>query len=171
VHLPGLERRADDAVKPSVFGVLGVVQHDLGHGLFNEQILLHALLRGGGQLRDRDEQRPRAVRAGEARERGLHHGLRAGGVQVHNVGPQGREHTHGLFHGVGDVVQLEIEEDGVAAALELADDVRSLGVEQLHADLDEGLAAGEAVEKTERFLAAGEIAGYDDVFTHGGHLL
>ena len=46
---------------------------------------------------------------------------------------------HGLFHGVGDVVQLQIQEDLVAPGLDLPDDGRAFGVEQLHADLHEGL--------------------------------
>ena len=45
--------------------------------------------------------------------------------------------------------------------------LRPLGVEQLHADLDKGLFFPKAVEKSEGFVGAGEIAGDDDVFSHG----
>ena len=59
----------------------------------------------------------------------------------------------------------------MAAALDLAHDLRPFGVEKFHADLHEGLFAGEAVEESKRFLAAGEVEGDDDVFTHGARLL
>ena len=47
----------------------------------------------------------------------------------------------------------------------------TFGVEQLHADLHEGLFAGEAVEKSEGLLPAVKIQRDDDVLTHDVHLL
>ena len=70
-----------------------------------------------------------------------------------------RKRAHAALDGVGDVAELEIEENLVAAALDLAHDLRPFGVEKLHADLHEGLFAGEAVEEGKRFLTAGEVAG------------
>ena len=92
-------------------------------------------------------------------------------MEVHHIHVQRGQDGHGLFDGVGDVVQLEIEEDLVASGLDLADDGRALGVEQLHADLHERLFAGETVEKRERFLLAVKVQGDDDVFTHDVRLL
>ena len=39
-----------------------------------------------------------------------------GGVEVDDVHVQRRQGGHGFFHGVGDVVELEIQEDLVAPA-------------------------------------------------------
>ena len=68
-------------------------------------------------------------------------------------------------------MQLEIEEDLVAAGLDLAHDRGAFGVEKLHADLHKGLFAGEVIEKRERFFLAVKIQRNDNVLTHGGHLL
>ena len=97
--------------------------------------------------------------------------MRTCGVEVDHIHIEGGEHGHGLFHGDGDVVQLEIEEDLVAAGFDLAHDRGALGVEELHADLHEGLFAGEAVEKRESLFPAVKIQRNDNVLTHGGHLL
>ena len=171
MHLARFQRRADHAVQPGGAGQLRVVHHHFGERLFNEQFLFHAHLVGAGQLRDGDEQRAGAVRAGQAFEGGLHHGDGAEGVEVGHVHVQLRERAHAALDGVGDVAELEIEENLVAAALDLAHDLRPFGVEKFHADLHEGLFAGEAVEEGKRFLAAGEVEGDDDVFTHGARLL
>ena len=134
-------------------------------------LFLHALLAGGGELRDGDEHRTRAVRAGETLKRGAHHGARTRGVEVDHVHIEGGEHGHRFFHGVGDIVQLEIEEDLMAARLDLAHDGRAFGVEELHANLHKGLFAGEAIKKCEGLFLAVKIQCDDNVLTHGGHLL
>ena len=77
---------------------------------------------------------------------------------------QPREVLHRLADGVGDVVQLEVEKDAVAALEDAADHIRACGVVQLHSDLHIGLFAAEAVEERQRFLRGGKIAGDDDVF-------
>jgi len=84
-------------------------------------------------------------------------------VQVRHVYVEPRQRAHRLLDGVRDVAEFEVEEDAVSAALDLADDLRPLGVEQLHADLDERLSPGEAVEEPEGLPAPGEVAGDDDV--------
>ena len=167
----GFERGADHAVKTGSHGIFRVVDdHVLKRGV-NADLFLHALLAGGGELRDGNEERARTVRAGEPLKRGAHHGARTCGVEVDHIHIEGGEHGHRFFHGVGDVVQLEIEEDLVAARLDLAHDGRAFGVEELHADLHEGLFAGEAVEKREGLFLAVKIQRDDNVLTHGGHLL
>ena len=171
MNLACLQRRTDHAVKSRQLRVFRVVDDDVGQRRVDADLLFHALLAGGGQLRDGDEQRARAVSAGQALERGGHHGAGACRVEVHHIHVQRGQDGHGLFDGVGDVVQLEIEKDLVASGLDLADDGRALGVEQLHADLHERLFAGEAVEKRERFLLAVKVQGDDDVFTHDVRLL
>ena len=171
MDLAGLQRRADHAVKPCQLCIFGVVDDDVGKRLADPDLLLHALLAGGGELGHGDEQRARAVRAGETLQRRRHHGARACRVQVHHVHVERRQHRHCLFDGVGNVVQLQIEEDLVASCLDVTDDLRSLRIKKLHADLDERLFSGEAVEKRERFLPSVKVQCDDDVFTHGVRLL
>ena len=171
MHLARFQRRADHAVQPGGTGQLRVVHHHFGERLFNEQFLFHAHLVGAGQLRYGDEHGPRAVRAGQAFDGGLHHGDGAEGVQIGHVHVQLRERAHASPDGVGDVAELEVEENFVAAALDLAHDLRPFGVKEFHAHLDKGLFAGEAVEEGKRFLAVREVQSDDDVFTHGARLL
>ena len=59
----------------------------------------------------------------------------------------------------------------MAPAADLPDDGGTLGVEQLHADLDEGLLLCEAVQKSQGFLPAVEVQCDDNVFTHDVLLL
>ena len=163
---PGFERGADHAVEPGESCVFGVVDdHVLKRGV-NADLFLHALLAGGGELRDGDEERARTVRAGEPLKRGAHHGARTCGVEVDHIHIEGGEHGHRLFHGVGNVVQLEIEEDLVAARLDLAHDGRAFGVEELHADLHIRPLVSEAVEKGQRALPGRKVAGDYYVFSH-----
>ena len=167
----GFKRGADHAVEPGESCVFGIVDdHILKRGV-NADFFLHALLAGGGELRDSDEERARTIHAGESLKRSAHHGARTCGVEVDHIHIEGGEHGHGLFHGIGDVVQFEIEEDLVAAGLDLAHDRGAFGVEKLHADLHKGLFAGEAVKKREGLFLAVEIQRNDNVLTHGGHLL
>ena len=166
MYAASFQRRADDAVKTGSFCVFRVLHHDLCQRLFDEQLALHARLVDGGQLRDRDEKRPRAVRAGQAFDGGLHHVNAARGVQIADVHVQTGQNRHRLFDGVGDVVQLEIQKNLVAARLDGADDRRALSVEQLHADLHERLFPGEAVEETESILRAFKVTRDDNVFSH-----
>ena len=92
-------------------------------------------------------------------------------MKVDHVHIESGEHGHGLFYGVGNVVQFEVEKNFVAARLDLTHDRGAFGVEELHADLHEGLFAGEAVEKREGLFLAVKIQRDDNVLTHGGHLL
>ena len=168
---PGLAGGADHAVQTGLGRVLRVVQHHLLHGLMDQQLLLHARLLRGGQLRHGDEQRAGTIGTGQALQRGGHHGLRPCGVEVHDVHIQRGQGGHGLFHGVGDVVELQVEENLMTASADIPHHLRPLGVEKLHTDLDKGLFAGKAIQKSQRLFLAVEIQCDDNVLTHGGHLL
>ena len=134
-----------DAIQTRLRGVFGIVHHHLGKRLFDPQLPLHALLIGRGELGHGDEQRAGAAGPGEALQRGGHHGGGTGGVEVHDVHIQRRQCRHGLFHGVGNVMQLEIQKDFMSATANFPDDGRPFGVKQLHADLHKGLFLGETV--------------------------
>ncbi len=60
----------------------------------------------------------------------LHHLLAAQSVDVEEVDPEPGRRLRRLGDGVRDVVELEVEEDAVAGALEFPDEVRTLGREQ-----------------------------------------
>ena len=166
MNLLGFQGGADHPVQTGILGGLGVVHDHLVNGLVNEQVPLHGLLIGGGQLGHGDEQRPGAVRPGQTLQGGAHHGGGTRGVKIRNVHIQLTQHRHGLLHGVGDVVELQIQENLMASGLQLPDNAGALGIVQLHADFHEGLAPGELVQEGKGCLRAGKIAGYDYVLTH-----
>ena len=87
-------------------------------------------------------------------------------MDVAHVHIQPGEHGHGLFHGVGDVVELQVQEYLMAPGLYLPDYLRALGIVELHAYLHKGLALFELVQEAEHLLRTAEIAGNDNVFTH-----
>ena len=160
-----------DAIQTRLRGVFGIVHHHLGKRLFDPQLPLHALLIGRGELGHGDEQRAGAAGPGEALQRGGHHGGGTGGVEVHDVHVQRGQGGHGLFHGVGNVVELQVEEDLMTASADIPHYLRPLGVEKLHADLDKGLFAGKAIQKSQRLFLAVEIQCDDNVLTHDVLLL
>ena len=86
-------------------------------------------------------------------------------MEVHHVHVQAGENAHGAPHGVGDVVELQIQEDLVAPGLDVPDHLGAFSVEELHADLHKGLLpGGELVQEGEGLLTGGEIQGDDNVF-------
>ena len=86
-------------------------------------------------------------------------------MEVHHIHIQSGEDRHGPLHGVGDVVELQVQEDLVAPGLDVPDHLGALGIEQLHADLHKGLLpGGELVQEGEGLLTGGEVQGDDDVF-------
>ena len=166
-----LQRRAHHAVQARLRGVFGIVHHHLGKRLFDPQLPLHALLLGRGELGHGDEQRPSTVGARQTLQRGGHHGGGTGGVEVHDVHIQRRQCRHGPFHGVGNVMQLQIQEDLVAPGPDLPHDGGAFGVKQLHADLHKGLFLCEAVQKCQCLFLAVEVQRNDNVLTHDVLLL
>ena len=54
----------------------------------------------------------------------------------------------------------------MAPGLQVPDDLGTLGVVELHADLDKGLLAGELVQERQGRFPAGKVTGDDDVFSH-----
>ena len=106
-----------------------------------------------------------AVGTSQALQGGPHHLRGPGGVEVHHIHIQSGEDRHGPLHGVGDVVELQVQEDLVAPGLDVPDHLGALGIEQLHADLHKGLLpGGELVQEGEGLLTGGEVQGDDDVF-------
>ena len=73
-------------------------------------------------------------------------------MEVGDVHVQIPQDGHGLLHGVGDVVKFQIQKNLVSPGFDLPDDGGAFRVVQLHADLHEGLAAGELIQKSEGCL-------------------
>ena len=130
--------------------------------------MLHVCLVGGCELCHGDEQRAAAVRAGQTFQCRFHHGNCSGGVEIAHIHVQPGQHRHGFADGVRDIVQLKVKEDAVSAAFDFADDGGTFCVEQLHADLDKGLASASCKAVKEREYRSGtvEVTGYDYVFFH-----
>lgn len=84
-------------------------------------------------------------------------------VEGEHFDGEGGDALDGLGHGVGDVVELEIEEDAVSAVGDLTDEVGAVGGEELEADLDPLDGAVKAVEEGEGFLAGGQVEGEDEL--------
>ncbi len=65
-------------------------------------------------------------------------------------------------YGVGDVVELEVEEDVEAAISQLMDDGVSRGVIELHPNLEPLAGLTEGVDEFECARCIGEIEGYGE---------
>src|SRR6185312_7045602 len=90
---------------------------------------------------------------------GGHHDWATGGVKCEKGSSSLRGGADGSGHGVGDVVELEIEEDVEAAVAERLDESVAGGVVKLHAYLEPSAAAGELVYKIEGGFGGREVEG------------
>ena len=81
---------------------------------------------------------------------------------------QVRKNSHGLLDSVGDIVELQIQEDLMTTGLDLLDNAGAFCIIQLHADLQEGLAVTscELVQECKGCLRRGKITCYNYVLTH-----
>ena len=166
MHLACLQRRTYDTIKTCLFGALSIVHNHLVDGLFNEQIILHTLLVGRGELGYSNQQRTGAVLTGQALQSGAHHILGTGSMEIGDVHIQIPQNCHCLFHSVGNIVQLQIQENLMSSCFDFLHDSRTLRIVQLHTDFHKGLPTGELVQKREGLLRAGKITGYNYVLTH-----
>ena len=103
--------------------------------MVNQKILLHPFLAGGGQLCYGNEQGTCAVRSCQAFQGRFHHCRCTCRMQVADIYIQSRENRHGFFYGIGDIMQLEIQENLMSSCLDFLYDGRAFRIEQLHADL------------------------------------
>ena len=91
-------------------------------------------------------------------------------MQIDDIDIERRQILHCLLHRIGDIVQLEIEEDAVSQRPHLFDDVKSKRVGQLHADLDRDRFI-ELFEKVQHFFSRGEIKRRNGLLVHPLKLL
>ncbi len=139
MDLTRLQGGADHAVQPRAGGVFGVVHHHLLQGPVNEKLPFHPLLADGGELGDSDEQGAGTAGPGEALQGRLHHGRAPGGMEVHHIHVQPGQTGHRAFHGIGDIVELQIQKNFVAPGFDRPNNRGTLGEVELHADFHKGL--------------------------------
>lgn len=95
---------------------------------------------------NRNRQKLRRGRDGRGSlDGGFEHSGATGGVDCQELGAEGGDGADGTGDRVRDVVELEVEEDGEAAAAQFGDDGRTLGAEELEANLEPAANPLEAV--------------------------
>lgn len=78
---------------------------------------------------------------------GGEHGGSAGGVEGEHVDAQPGGRANGAGNGVGDIVELEVEEDAMAATQDGLEDRRARGDKELEANLEPRTGVVQPVEK------------------------
>lgn len=157
---------ADQAGAASLGGGLGSDLHELG-GAAGVASFAAGLGVLAGQHGDRED--PRVVPS--LLDAGAQVGDPGAGVHGDEAGAEAAGAADRPGHGVGDVVQFEVEEQvelGVAQA-QLADDTGTLGDEQLEADLEHADVPSEAVSERERGGSIRYIEGDDQARAGGRH--
>ncbi len=156
-NFPGAEDQAVNAGLPGQGGkAIHLGCRRAGHADGAELFRVHA-----GEHCDGQKPR-RAGEAGGGGRGGFQHGGAPGSVEGEQAGPGGRRGADGSGDGVGNVVQLEIEEDGKAAVGEGGDDGRAFGNEQLEADLEPAAGGAETVGEGESRGGVGYVERDDE---------
>ena len=157
-------RAGDEAIDPRSGGGFGEAQDLVFRGVADadsgELKLIHA-----GEDSDREEL-GRVGNRGGGFGSGFEHGRAAGGVDGEEFGAEGSDGTHSAGDGVGNVVELEVEKDGVAAMAEFANDGVAFGEVELEADLEPLAEALEAAGESESGRSIGVIEGDDEAGVH-----
>lgn len=83
-------------------------------------------------------------------------------MEGEHAGTEAGDRTDGSSDGVGDVVELEIEKDGVAAGDKRFEDSRPGGCEELEADFEPATGTFEAVDESESIGSGGRIECNDE---------
>jgi hypothetical protein len=93
---------------------------------------------------------------------GAHHGGSACGVDGEEGGSSLGGGADGSGYSVGDVVELEVEEDVEAAVAELLDEDVAGGVVEFYANLEPLDRGAEGVYECEGLLGVGIVKGYGE---------
>ena len=121
----------------------------------------------GGQDRDGEELAVRQGDIGRLAGSGDHLGT-TGGVEGEEGTGTTLEALHRRGDGVGNVMQLEVEEDLEAQGMEFVDDARTMTREELQAEFHPGEVAGQGASQGQGFLLRFDVEGEDQAAT-GGH--
>jgi hypothetical protein len=94
------------------------------------------------------------------------HGRTARGMNREKVGAGGGDGADRASDGVRDVVEFEVEEDGVAAMAELVDDGVAFGEVEFEANLEPGAGVFEPIGEGEGGCGTGVIESDDQAGIH-----
>ncbi|MCY1177824.1 hypothetical protein D9M73_181480 [compost metagenome] len=164
----GLQRRAHQTVHARLLGQRRQAQHlllrvdiqaDAG-----QIFTLHA-----GQHGHTNQQRLRAAALGQLFTAGRHHAQATGAMHVHHPYPHLGRSLHRHRRGVGDVVELEVQEHFEALVTQGADDFRSAAGEQFFTDFDPAQFRVQLIGQLQCGVTGREIQGDDDGSLAGGH--
>jgi len=160
----GFFRAGNEAVDARSGGGVGEAQDLVFRGVVDadggELELIHAGEDGDG------EELGRVGHGGGGFSSGFEHGGATGGVDGEELGAEGGDGADGARNGVGDVVELEVEEDGVAAMAEFPDEGGAFGDEELKADLEPVAEVVELTGEGEGGRGTGVIEGDDEAGIH-----
>ena len=98
---------------------------------------------------------------------GLEHGGSSAGVEGEEAGTCGGCGADGSGDGVGDVVELEVEEDVESSGGEGGDDLGAFGNEELQANLDPADGGSKAVGEGQGGCGVREVEGDDEAVLRG----
>ena len=110
---------------------------------------------------DGDGEEARGAGSGGGFGGGGHHGGSASGVKGQERGSGGGCGADCPGNGVGDVVELEIEEYVEAAVAEVLDEGVAGGVVEFHPYLEPLAGVAQRVDEVERLAGVGHVEGYD----------
>lgn len=114
-----------------------------------------------GEDGDRQEFR-RMARAGEGLARSGEHGRAAGGMEGEHVDAERGGRADSSRDGVGDIVELKVEEDAVPAAQDGIEDRRTGGDKELEANFEPGTGIVKPVEEDRGSAGIGNVEGDDE---------
>jgi hypothetical protein len=119
-------------------------------------------------------QQPWALRAGMLLQRfarGREHLRTAGGVNRQQARAQVGGANAGFGDDMGDIVELEVKEDALAAVHQPADHLRPGGGEELRADFEQAGAMGQELRQLPRLRRRTQIQSHDDARARGSQLV
>ncbi|MNR17091.1 hypothetical protein D3C85_1337330 [compost metagenome] len=164
----GFQGRAHQAVHPGLFRQSGQAQHLLlwldVQADPGQVLTLHA-----GQHGHTDQQRLWTVALVQHFTAGRHHAQAAGAVHVDHPHAHFRSRLDGHRGGVGNVVELEVQEHFKTLVAQGPDDFRSTAGKQLFTDFDPAQFRVQLVGQLQCGVTGREIQGDDDRSLAGGH--
>ena len=171
---PDFLRRTNQSAQPGTGGQLGQAQHLFLHAApdaqLGEVVVVHAGEHGDGEDERRLGPEHGGLLVGGVLGGGEHLGA-ARGVDGGHLYAKVGGGDDGLGHGVGDVVELQVEKHFRAGRAEFTDDVRPAADKQLLADLERADKGGEFLGEFQGLLRAGQVERDDDRIVHGGSLV
>ena len=164
----GLQRRAHQTVHPGFFRQRGQAQ-DLLLRLDIQADTRQILTFHAGQHGHADQQRLRATALVQHFTAGRHHAQATGAMHVDHPHAHLRSGLDGHGGGVGNIVELEVQEHVETLVAQGADDFRCAAGEQLFTDFDPAQFRVQLIGQLQCGVTGREIQGDDDRSLAGGH--